>query len=110
MQIWIQTKLITSLLIGMSLCFPSVAQQINNPKHIPNKLANKVTAVRLKALVLEAEVNSEIDDQFRDFGLNELNLQNGECSVEIGNTQAINSFTNIDRDVVVVGDVINVCR
>lgn len=110
MQIRIQAKLITSLLIGMSLCLPGMAQQINNPKHIPNKLANKVTSVRLKALVLEAEVNGEIDDQFRQFGLNELDLQNGECSVEIGNTQALNSFTNVNRDVVVVGDVINVCR
>ena len=110
MHINLQIKLIVSLLAGMSICLPCMAQQINNPKHIPNNLANKVTNVRLKGLVLEAEVQADIEEQLRDFGVNNLGQQRGECSVEIGNTQALSSLTNVDRDVVIVGDIINVCR
>jgi len=99
-----------AMLLGTSACNVTYAQQINNPTHIPNELANKVTSVRLKALVLEAEVNDEIDDQLREFGLDDFELDTDDCSVEIGNTQVSSSFADVERDVIVVGDVVNVCR
>ncbi len=103
--------LLLAISLGTSACNMTYAQQINHPTHIPNELANKVTSVRLKALVLEAEVDDEIDGQLREFSLNNLEaLDTDDCSVEIGNTEVLNSFTDVERDVIVVGDVVNVCR
>ena len=99
----LQLALITSL----GLHFSCKAQSINQPKsHLPNDIANKVTQVRLKTLVIEEEVRNKVDGQLKNFSIR--GLERGGCDLNLGNTIA--SGSSVETEVVIVGDVVNYCR
>ena len=96
---------------GPTLVAPGIsqAQNINQPKsHLPNDIANKVSRIRLKALVTEAESEEEVEDEFDRLGIS--NFGPPGCSVNLGNTLSTGPGSNVEKDVVIVGDVINYCQ
>lgn len=100
------------LAIGMVASFllpgTSFAQEINHPKsHIPNHLANKITNVRLRALVAEDEIGDEVNEQLHGIGFR--GFEQVGCNVNIGNIANTSPGASLDKDVVVIGDVINYC-
>ncbi|MGI9304026.1 MAG: hypothetical protein ACR2RB_15195 [Gammaproteobacteria bacterium] len=99
----------TALVLSVGAQSIGLAQEINHPKsHLPNHIANKITNVRLRALVAEEEINAELDDQFGSGGFQ--GLDRSGCNVNVGNTTYTSPGANIDKDVVIVGDVINYCQ
>lgn len=107
-----------ALVSSVGLQSVCVAQEINQPKsHMPNRIANKVTNVQLRAMLVEEESRKELDerggivnnvDTFGSFGFPELDVSG--CSLNIGNTAYTGPASSLDKDVVIVGDVINNCR
>lgn len=98
--------------VALLLCLQPVAQaqNINQPKsHLPNDIANKVSNIRLRGLVLEDEVDGELEGQFDDEGILNFGTPGG-CSVNLGNTLSPGTGASVDKDVIVVGDVINFCQ
>ena len=94
---------------ALLLCtIPLPAADINSPVHLPNKAVNKINQVRLKGLVTDDETRAQVGEELNRIGLDRFE-QNG-CNLNIGNTTSANSLLSGDRDVIVTGDVINVCQ
>lgn len=104
----ILTLVIVSIVFAVVAAPVATAQQINQPKHIPNNLLNKVTSVRLRGLTLESEIRDQVDEELQGAGIDDFVRQ--DCSLNIGNTNDVSRTASVDRDVVIVGDVVNFCR
>ena len=94
----------TSLLVG-SYC---LAADINRPIHLPNESVNKINQVRLQGLIAEKENEANVNDELNAAGLNR--IQQFGCNLNIGNTVSGSSLLSGERDVIIAGDVINVCE
>ncbi|MGI9332844.1 MAG: hypothetical protein ACR2RL_06760 [Gammaproteobacteria bacterium] len=105
MKIW--TEIIIAMALLAIAWIPAVvAQQINGPPLLRSNTANKITNVRLRAL------NSEDDDERQrelERGLIDRDPQSG-CDIFLGNSSFSGARSSVDRDVIVVGDIINFCR
>jgi|GEM_PF-5066211 len=110
---------VLSFTLMISLSTSVYAQQINNPTHIPNKFQNKINNVRLKGLTQEdtssKQANQEIKKEFdrADFGFSggDLNIiESNGCNVNVGNSVNAGLSGTAERNVIIAGDVINVCK
>ena len=93
---------------GFLLGTQSMAGDINQPIHLPNKSVNKINQVRLQGLITEKETRLSVDDELNATGLNQ--IEQFGCNLNIGNTVSGSSLLSGDRDVIITGDVINVCE
>lgn len=84
------------------------AGDINQPIHLPNKSVNKINQVRLQGLITEKEVGLRVDDELNATGLNQ--LEQFGCNLNIGNSVSGSSILSGERDVIITGDVINICE
>jgi len=110
-----------ALCLAVLLAFSNTtqAQKINNPSHIPNKFQNKINNIRLKGLTQRHNSKKQVDEEIKegfdraDFGFSGGDLQiiesNG-CNVNIGNSINAGLSGTAERNVIVAGDVINVCK
>lgn len=86
----------------------SMAGDINQPIHLPNKSVNKINQVRLQGLITEKETRLTVDEQLDAANLNQ--IEQFGCNLNIGNTVSGSSLLSGERDVIITGDVINVCK
>lgn len=103
-------KLIKSLLFCSTSLFGlhSLAADINQPVHLPNKAVNKINQVRLQGLVAKDENQQLVEDELNKSGINK--IEQFGCNLNVGNTVSSNSLLSGDRDVIITGDVINFCK
>ena len=102
----------------LSICAPVVclviwpsapfAGDINQPTHLPNRAVNKITQVRLLGLTAEEENEGLLEDELSSIGIGNFN-QSG-CNLNVGNSIGEAPGLGGDRDVIINGDVINVCK
>lgn len=109
---WVATIVLTLC------CSEGIAQQINNPNHIPNGLKNKVTKIRVQSLIEGENLRDETGELIPS-GTELIDpelipnidlLGDGGCSINIGNAVSSALGSPNDRTVVVAGDIINTCR
>ena len=84
------------------------AGDINQPTHLPNRAINKITQVRLLGLTAERENEGLLEDELSGIGIGNFN-QVG-CNLNVGNSIGDAPGPGGDRDVIINGDVINVCK
>ncbi len=102
--------ILTIFLISSVLMFGTQinAADINEPVHLPNRTVNKINQIRLQGLVAEDENRELVEDELNKSGLN--SLEQTGCNLNIGNTVSSSSILPGDRDVIITGDVINLCE
>lgn len=101
-------KQILSCCASLLLVTQSLAADINQPIHLPNKAVNKINQVRLQGLVAKDEIGSLVNDELNQSGINQ--IEQLGCNLNIGNTVSSSSLLSGDRDVIITGDVINFCK
>lgn len=105
MKTQIQALLISASFLLSTQC---LSGDINQPIHLPNKSVNKINQVRLQGLITEKEVGLQVDDELNATGLNQ--IEQYGCNLNIGNSISGSSILSGERDVIIAGDVINVCE
>lgn len=108
------------LSVGLCLGMTAQAQRINDPKHIPNQFQNKINNVRLKGLTQRASTNNQVNKELNKGGILDRSrfgfsggtsvLGGSDCNVNVGNSSrgGVGSLSN--RNTIIAGDVINVCK
>lgn len=100
----IKRTLILSALLGVVTAGAANAAtpvELNSRQGIDNATRNRISSVVLEAMLVEGAVGGTVSRaQQRSSG----------CSTEIGNRDSSGSLLDRDQSVIVVGDVINVCR
>lgn len=112
-----RTCWVATIVLTLS-CGEGIAQQINNPNHIPNGMKNKVTKIRVQSLIEGENLRDETEELIpsgTDLIDPELfpNIDlfgDGGCSINIGNSVTGALGNPNDRTIVVAGDIINTCR
>lgn len=110
------SQLLVMFICALLLSSMAHAQNLNNPKHIPNKFQNKINHVRLKAMTdgpgIQKDTEKEIDEAMEkpEYGFrNQSQIFGGsDCSVNVGNS--VGSGLGADQNVIIAGDVINLCK
>lgn len=106
------------LAIGVFVSTSAIGQRINDPSHIPNRFQNKINNVRLKGLTQrassEAQVEKETGKHFDKSGFgfsNDLKFVESEgCNINVGNAINAGIGSSDGKNVVIAGDVINICK
>ncbi len=114
-------KLIVKLLclgVGLIISTGAIGQRINDPTHIPNRFQNKINNVRLKGLTqrsssedqVEEETGKHIDKSGFGFANDLKIIESNGCNINVGNSVNSGVGSSADRNVIIAGDVINVCK
>jgi len=97
-----RTLIVSALLLTAAVDATHAATpELNSRQGIDNASRNRIASVRLQALLVEQSTEGMVSNaQQRSQG----------CNTEIGNSDNGGSLLDRDRSVIVVGDIINVCR
>jgi len=91
-------SMLTLLLVIANSANASKYDEINPRQHVDNESMNKVAAARLQGMLAGKNAGQDPVAGDRD------------CSTKIGNQNASQSLIGSEQNVIVIGDVINVCQ
>jgi len=76
-------------------------ETMNERQHIDNRIRNKIANARLRGMMAGIQARAEIND-----GIGE----ESDCVTQIGNYSLDSGSRPSEQDIIILGDVINVCR